>query len=142
MIKFISLLLLSLFSSLSFAELSQGDKSCFQFYNQWITTCRIYCKGQHRAMFVVAAANSHGSTQFDASLNNSLGFPAPGTLSCDIACAYEEPHNFSFYNPFYGPLIEFIYSPEFPFSKKLLTRVRETGAGQGETQYTFKWEGI
>ncbi len=108
MSKFCSLLLLTLITP-CFAQPCVYNWSCFKLLNQYDKACSIVCHNALNGSFEVeAAGGSRGSTQFDISLSDGLGYPTPEQLYCEINFADgEKSHRFNFYNPFWGPSIEF-----------------------------------
>ncbi|NSL18801.1 hypothetical protein HRQ65_10435 [Tatlockia micdadei] len=127
---------MSLIASSGFAKPCVYNWSCFKLNNQSDQAARIICHKNNIGNFPVeAAGHSEGSTQFDISLNDGMGYPDPDQLNCEINFAGNEPnHSFSFYNPFWGPLIEFTL-----LSNNKMTVVAYDKWGSGQRRYDFNW---
>lgn len=105
--------------------------SCFKFNNNSQHQAKISCGKKY--FFVEALANSRNYNQFDSGMNDGLGEPAAGQLHCKITFASGESYDFSLYNPFWGPLIE------FTALNKHQLEVEVSDKPRGHKHYSFQW---
>lgn len=136
MFKCASLFVLTLMANLSFAKPCIYNGSCFKLNNQHNQSVKIACHNKYPSNYLVeAAGNSEGSTQFDISLNDGMGHPEPEELHCEINFPGDEPsHSFSFYNPFWGPTIEFTL-----LSSRKMTIVAYDKWSSDQKHFDFSW---
>lgn len=130
MLKFYTLIGLSLITGLSLAKPCTYHKSCLLLKNQHSQNATIQCNWLNT---VTSAANSQGSTQLDLGYGDGLGAPEPRSIYCTLRTE-QTVRDFNFYNPYWGSFIEF----NLISAKELNVRVID-GWSSKEIYYPFKW---
>lgn len=137
MAQFFVLLLIFFVAVPGFANPCLNRGSCFKFDNQHNHPVKIICHDNTSGtMQVIAAEHSQGLTQFDISLNDGLGYPGQDKLDCVISFANSErDYYFSFYNPFWGPIVSFYLRPGYQLNVQAFDKW-----GSQQINYDFNWE--
>ncbi|KTD20982.1 Uncharacterised protein [Legionella lansingensis] len=133
MFRFYIFLGVALMTGVSFAKpCTITHRSCLKLKNQHSQLVRINCNGLNE---LFSAGHSEGSTQLDLGYGDGLGAPEPRSINCKLDYSGERPkQNFSFYNPYWGSVIEFNLISE----KKLEVHITD-GWSSKATHYTFAW---
>ncbi|KTD18938.1 hypothetical protein [Legionella jordanis] len=106
--------------------------SCLKLNNHLEQTVKIECNSCYS---VDAQANAEGSTQLDLGFGDGLGSPDPRQLYCSIKLDQgTDIKTFNFYNPYWGPIIEF----DLHSAKQLDIKIAD-GWSSRKTDYHFDW---
>lgn len=112
----------------------QNIGSCFKLNNQSPEPTQILCRNIYNSPFdVEAGPQSNGSTQFDSSLSDGLGYPDPSQMTCKITIG-SKGRDFQFYNNFWGPTIEFTL-----VSDNHLKMISFDKWGSSPKSFEFRW---
>ncbi|MDI1352384.1 MAG: hypothetical protein PSV35_06390 [bacterium] len=131
MLKYVTTIGLILIAEVSIAKPCFMDqRSCMELKNNTPSSVQIDCNGYEE---ITAAGYSKDSTQLDLGSNDGMGSPSPWTLQCTLISG-QIKRSFTFYNPYWGPLIEFNLLSEDHLKLRINNRW-----GSNETFYTFTW---